>query len=62
MRPDAQIASLFGLTGSAGTLTNGYLKIQTSAVFNGAAPGSGLTSATLQIHGDADRYTTAAAQ
>ena len=25
MRPDAQIASLFGLSTSAGTLSNGYL-------------------------------------
>ncbi len=51
MRPDAQIASLFGLSTSAGTLSNGYLQIQTTAAFNGATPGSGLTPATLQIHG-----------
>ena len=57
MRPDAQLNSLFGLNAGAGTLTNGYLQIQTSAVFNNAAPGSGLISATLQIHGDADQYT-----
>jgi hypothetical protein len=56
MRPDAQIAGLFGLGASAGTLSNGYLKIQNSATFNGTAPGYGLTSATLQIHGDTDRY------
>src|SRR5512143_1063032 len=28
MRPDSQINNLFGLTASAGTLTNGYLKVQ----------------------------------
>src|SRR5512143_1693512 len=60
MRPDPQIAGLFGLNAGAGTLTNGYLQVQNNAVFNNAAPGSGLTSATLQIHGDTDQYTTAA--
>ena len=56
MRPDAQIAPIFGLSGASGTLPDGYLKILNSAAFNGAAPGAGLTAATLQIHGDADRY------
>ena len=60
MRPDPQIAGLFGLNASAGTLSNGYLQIQTAATFNGATPGFGLTSATLQIHGVADQYTTVA--
>jgi hypothetical protein len=59
MRPDAQLNSLFGLSGSAGTLTNGYLQIQNNAVFNNAAPGYGLTPATLQIHGHADQYALA---
>jgi hypothetical protein len=59
MRPDSQIANLFGLSGSAGTLNNGYLQIQNAAMFNGAASGSGLTSSTLQIHGDADQYALA---
>jgi VCBS repeat-containing protein len=57
MRPDTQINSLFGLNAGAGTRTNGYLQIQTSAVFNNATPGYGLNSATLQIHGDTDQYT-----
>ena len=60
MRPDSQINSLFGLNASAGTLNNGYLQIQNNAIFNNATPGYGLTSATLQIHGTADQYTTAA--
>ncbi len=57
MRPDGQIASLFGLSANTGALTNGYLQINTTATFNGATPGLGLTSATLQIHGNADQYT-----
>jgi hypothetical protein len=59
MRPDAQINSLFGLNASAGILTDGYLQVQTAATFNGAAPGYGLISATLQIHGTADQYIAA---
>lgn len=58
LRPDGQIASLFGLGAGAGSLSNGYVKINTSAVINGEMPGQGLTSATLQIHGPADQYTT----
>jgi hypothetical protein len=57
VHPDAQIASLFGLGAGAGTLADGYLKIDASAVLNGDAPGQGLTTATLQIHGAADQYT-----
>ena len=60
MRPDPQIASLFGLGPSAGTLSTGYLQIKTTATFNGVMPGLGLTPATLQIHGDTDRYALAA--
>ncbi len=57
MRPDGQIASLFGLDTNAGTLSDGYLQISNTAVFNGPAPGLGLTPVTLQIHGQADQYT-----
>src|SRR5574337_562126 len=57
MRPDAQIAGLFGLGAGAGTLTDGYLKLDATAVLNGNAPGQGLTTASLQIHGAADQYT-----
>ena len=54
MRPDAQIASLFAVGGASGTQTDGYLKIDSSATINGTAPGTGLATATLQIHGDSD--------
>jgi hypothetical protein len=50
MRPDAQIADLFGLTAQSGTLTDGYVRNLGSGV------GSGISTASLQIHGDADRY------
>jgi hypothetical protein len=56
MRPDAQIASLFGLSSSAGSQTDGYLKINNSASWNGAAPGAGLTTSVLQIHGASQKY------
>jgi hypothetical protein len=58
MRPDPQIADIFGLGANAGVLSNGYLQIQPEAMYAGSMPGSGLISATLQIHGDADQYTT----
>lgn len=58
MRPDSRIRALFGLGASAGTLSDGYLRIDTTATLNGARPGAGLAGVTLQIHGAADRYTT----
>ena len=60
MRPDAQLNGVFGLGAGAGTLNNGYLGINGNATFNGSAPGQGLTTATLQIHGSADQYNTLA--
>ncbi len=60
MRPVAQITGVFALGTSARTLTDGYLKIKMSTVYNGSAPGSGRVSATLQIHGDTvDLFQTA---
>src|SRR4030042_2800269 len=56
MRPDAQIKGVFGLGTASGVLNDGYLKINDSASFNGAAPGQGLVTATLQIHGGTDQY------
>ncbi|MFJ8045348.1 Ig-like domain-containing protein [Kitasatospora sp. NPDC096147] len=51
MRPDKKLAPLLGLTASANTLADAYLKIDTSA-----APGAGLTADTMGFHGAADRY------
>ena len=51
-RPDKQLASLIGLTDAGGTITNGYLQINTAN-----SPGSGLVGQTMQFHGSADRYT-----
>jgi hypothetical protein len=56
MRPDPQLASLLGLSGPAGTLSEAYLAIDT-----GQAPGTGLVGATLQFHGSAQRWTLAGA-
>jgi hypothetical protein len=52
MRPDPQLAGLLGLTSAGGTLANAYLKVDSAT-----APGTGITSATMQFHGTADRYT-----
>ncbi len=54
LRPDPQLAGLLGLTGPAGSLSEGYLKVDTSA-----DPGTGIVGETLQFHGTADRYGTA---
>lgn len=59
MRPDPQIKGIFGLGNAAGTLSNGYLGINTTAQINGSAPGQGLASQTLQIHGTTDQYNPA---
>jgi hypothetical protein len=56
IRPDSQIASMFGLTTASGTLTDGYLKISNTAAFDGQVPGQGRHTETLQIHGQADQY------
>jgi hypothetical protein len=56
MSPDARLAPLLGLTGASGTLANGYL-----AVDPATPPGAGITEATMQFHGTADRYTLSGA-
>jgi len=56
MRPDPQLAGLLGLGAGAGTLSEGYLLVNT-----GAAPGAGITAQTMQFHGAADRWTLAGA-
>jgi hypothetical protein len=52
MRPDKQLAALLGVTDAGTTLSDAYLKIDTSI-----APGAGIVSDTMQFHGAADRYT-----
>ncbi|GAB1540803.1 hypothetical protein NUACC21_34720 [Scytonema sp. NUACC21] len=52
MHPDKQLASLFGLTDTGNTLSEGYLLVDTSK-----APGNGIVNQTIQFHGSADRYT-----
>jgi N,N-dimethylformamidase beta subunit-like protein/uncharacterized protein DUF4082/Big-like domain-containing protein/K319-like protein/purple acid phosphatase-like protein len=56
MSPDHQLATLLGLTVTGGTLDDGYLKVDTSA-----PPGTGITSATMQFHGRAERYSLSGA-
>jgi hypothetical protein len=51
MRPDKKLASLLGLTAVSGTTSNAYVRVNTSN-----AAGAGITSATMQFHGTADRY------
>ena len=51
MAPDAQLAPLLGLTPLGTRLSEAYLQVDTSR-----EPGAGLTSQTLQFHGNADRY------
>jgi hypothetical protein len=57
LRPDSQIADLFSLNASAGSLSDGYIKLNPSASWNGSLPSSGLTSSSMQIHGTTSRYT-----
>ena len=57
MRPDPQLSGLLGLNDASGTLSNAYLKVDTST-----GPGAGIVDQTIQFHGTADRYTTSGAQ
>jgi hypothetical protein len=52
LRPDAQLATLLGITPASGTLAEGYLLVNTSG-----APGQGIVNQTIQYHGAADLYT-----
>ena len=52
MRPDKKLAGLLGLKDAGGTLSEGYLLVNTST-----GPGSGIVDETIQFHGTADRYT-----
>jgi hypothetical protein len=55
-RPDKQLSGLLGITDGGSTLSEGYLKIDTSST-----PGKGIVSDTLQYHTAADRYSLAGA-
>ena len=55
MHPDKKLAGLLGLVDDSATQANAYLRIDTSA-----APGAGITAATMQYHGPADLYEAAA--
>jgi hypothetical protein len=57
MRPDKALAPLLGLSDAGGTLSNGYLRVDTSQ-----PPGKGIVDQTIQYHGDADRYALAGAR
>ena len=52
MRPEPQLAGLLGLGSDSGDLSEGYMRVDT-----GTSPGRGITGATMQFHGTADRWT-----
>jgi|GEM_PF-258072 len=51
-KPNAQLAPLFGITATSGSLSDKYLLFKTDS-----GPGVGLVSQTIQYHGTADLYT-----
>ena len=51
MRPDKQLSSLFGITDTGTTLSNGYLLVNSAS-----PPGTGIVGQTIQFHGTADQY------
>jgi hypothetical protein len=56
MRPDAQLAPVFGLTRAAGTTSEGYV------LANSTNPvASGIANQTMQFHGAADNYNVSGA-
>ncbi|HYI93632.1 MAG TPA: DUF4082 domain-containing protein [Bryobacteraceae bacterium] len=52
MRPNSQLDSLLGLTSTAATLSNAYMRVDTST-----AVGAGIVSQSMQFHGTAAAYT-----
>ncbi|MEJ0038427.1 MAG: DUF4082 domain-containing protein [Gammaproteobacteria bacterium] len=52
MKPDAQLASLLGVTSAGSTLSDRYLRVDTSNPI-----GAGIASASIQYHGAASLYT-----
>ncbi|NWG07505.1 MAG: twin-arginine translocation signal domain-containing protein [Chloroflexi bacterium] len=57
MRPDSRLAPIFGWERSDGTLSEGYIKTESSH-----PAGEGIDPSTLQFHGAADLYQLAGAQ
>ncbi|MPZ93375.1 MAG: DUF4082 domain-containing protein [Propionibacteriales bacterium] len=51
MRPSSNLTSLLGLIQLSGTTSNGYLAVNAAT-----QPGAGITTATMQFHGPANRY------
>ena len=51
IRPDPKLAGVFGLGISSGTLSEGYIKVNSTSNL-----GNGITGATMQYHGSADIY------
>lgn len=54
MRPCRELAGLMGLAPSSGTVSDGYLCVDTSS-----SPGAGITGEAMQFHGPADLYRAA---
>ncbi len=52
LKPDAQLNTLLGLTAVAGSLSNGYLLVNTAS-----GPGVGIVNQTIQFHGTSNLYT-----
>src|SRR4051794_35204326 len=51
MKPDSRLAPLLGLSPTDGTLSNAYLRVDTTT-----AAGAGITGTPMQFHAGADRY------
>lgn len=52
MAPDAQLATLLGITPAGTTMSNGYVRVDTTS-----AAGNGIVGQTMQFHGTADLFT-----
>jgi Domain of unknown function (DUF4082)/Bacterial Ig-like domain/Bacterial Ig domain len=57
MAPDSQLSGLLGLTAASGTLSNGYLAVDTAS-----SPGNGIVNQTIQFHGAANLHTAVGAR
>ena len=51
MRPDTRLYALAGITAQTGTVAQGYLAVNAAS-----EAGAGITTATMQFHGTANRY------